>query len=340
MKKISFSSIKKMAAGAIIMLAIGAQAQTVEVPFAYDGGTTGMPDGMTATGVDTVNSALPLHFTCTGGCIVIHIAEKADGVGITIKGYGGSFDILESVDGSSYTTVTTITPSSTATTYRKNLNSSSRYVKLQYSYGTSNVYVGNIRLYKREFTIGELGWITYYTDEPFIMPQNTEGHVVNKTADGELVVVKKYEYLGIVPAGTPLLIHADETGTYTYSGCNSNKNRPTDNYLHGNLKQGQIEAVSGADRYYKLAKGNLGLGWYFGAEGGGVFSMGANRAYLALESAVHEAPSLDMIVDGTEEETDIDQIETSEKAVKFIRNGQLFIRRGEHVYNATGLRVQ
>ena len=52
-----------------------------------------------------------------------------------------------------------------------------------------------------------------------------------------------------------------------------------------NLLDGTIEAATIADagyKYYKLADGEKGLGFYFAVEGGSSIMNGANKAYLAL----------------------------------------------------------
>ena len=66
-----------------------------------------------------------------------------------------------------------------------------------------------------------------------------------------------------------------------------------------NLLDGTIEAATIADagyKYYKLADGEKGLGFYFAVEGGSSIMNGANKAYLALpENEAQESTSLHLI---------------------------------------------
>ena len=62
----------------------------------------------------------------------------------------------------------------------------------------------------------------------------------------------------------------------------------------------------------------------------------ANKAYLHLPAALAGAPDRMRIVFEENNATDINSIEASDKAVKFIENGQLFIKKNGVVYDAVG----
>ena len=66
------------------------------------------------------------------------------------------------------------------------------------------------------------------------------------------------------------------------------------------------------------------------------------RAYIKMNEVDVKTSAPDAIRLELEEEnaTDIDAIEASEKAVKFIKNGQLFIQKDGVVYDATGRAVK
>ena len=51
------------------------------------------------------------------------------------------------------------------------------------------------------------------------------------------------------------------------------------------------------------------------------------------------APAIRIIMEGNEA-TDIQSIEAGEKAVKFIKNGQLFIQKDGITYTVTGIAVK
>lgn len=66
--------------------------------------------------------------------------------------------------------------------------------------------------------------------------------------------------------------------------------------------------------------------------------MKANKAYLQLPVAgPYGAPKrVQMVVTETEETQGVENVETTIEAVKFMENGQIFIRRGENIYNVQG----
>ena len=66
----------------------------------------------------------------------------------------------------------------------------------------------------------------------------------------------------------------------------------------------------------------------------------SGKAYLSLESAPVGAPSAIRIIDEVENATNIQSIEVGEKAVKFIKNGQLFIQKDGVVYDAIGRAIR
>ena len=76
--------------------------------------------------------------------------------------------------------------------------------------------------------------------------------------------------------------------------------------------------------------------------------VGANRAYLSMNavpnySAAAPAPGrryITMSVHNEQTTTDLDALNASEIPVKMIINGQLFILRGEKLYNANGQLVK
>ena len=66
--------------------------------------------------------------------------------------------------------------------------------------------------------------------------------------------------------------------------------------------------------------------------------MKANKAYLKLSAAgPYGAPKrVQMVVTETEETQAVENVETTIETVKFMENGQIFIRRGENIYNVQG----
>ncbi len=138
----------------------------------------------------------------------------------------------------------------------------------------------------------EEGYSTYYcTSAPTLMPTGVKSGIVN--VDGEVMTID-YKYEGnetlengeLVPASMPVLIKAEKKGTYPliYSAKNKGTSYSNQN-LVGQETTGTITAEDGY-YYYKLAyddyTAKTDLGFYWGAEDGGVFSVPAGKAYLKV----------------------------------------------------------
>lgn len=135
------------------------------------------------------------------------------------------------------------------------------------------------------FTITTARYGTYYTEDAFVMPEGVTGYTIT-SADGKTLNFNGNYVAGkTVPAKTALLLKADEKPAankdFTYTIVNSDEVAPTDNLLHGSVAEA-MTSVKDATAYYKLAQGEDGLGFYYGAENGGAFKNGAHKAYLAV----------------------------------------------------------
>lgn len=138
----------------------------------------------------------------------------------------------------------------------------------------------------------EEGYSTYYyASAPTLMPTGVNGGTVTISNDKMTI---DYKYNGnatlesgdLVPAATPVLIKAEKKGTYPliYSASNKGNSAGTQN-LVGQETTGTITTEDGY-YYYKLAyddyTAKTDLGFYWGAEDGGVFSVPAGKAYLKV----------------------------------------------------------
>ena len=149
-----------------------------------------------------------------------------------------------------------------------------------------NIYVYYFRdMYTMHVT--SAGWGTYYTEDSFRMPQGVTGYVATYS-EPDLTLTPSYAAGTVVPGGTPLLIQA-EAGDYPYYLAQSAEDVP-ETVLYGNPVAGVTPHIYGATHYYKLANGEDGLGWYWGAENHGVFALGAGKAYMALALEGSNAP--------------------------------------------------
>lgn len=126
------------------------------LPFSYNGGKSGLPTGLTQSNLgtdyatapklkfDDANDALILYFNGVPGTLTYDVKGNPSSGSAT----SGTFDVLESVDGSTYTLLNSIVNKNTATaTYTNNPASTTRYIKWVYTTKTSgNIGLGNIGL--------------------------------------------------------------------------------------------------------------------------------------------------------------------------------------------------
>lgn len=135
------------------------------------------------------------------------------------------------------------------------------------------------------FTITPARYGTYYTEDAFVMPEGVTGYTITDKNGESLTLNATYPANEVVPAKTALLLKATETPAtnkdFTYTIVNSDKVAPEGNLLHGSVEATKTQ-VEGATAYYKLAKGEEGIGFYWANENGGAFINGANKAYLAV----------------------------------------------------------
>ena len=135
------------------------------------------------------------------------------------------------------------------------------------------------------FTITSARYGTYYTEDAFVMPEGVTGYTITDKNGESLSLNAAYPANEVVPAKTALLLKADEelaaNKDFTYTIVNSEEVAPEGNLLHGSVEATKTQ-VEGATAYYKLAKGEEGIGFYWANENGGAFINGANKAYLAV----------------------------------------------------------
>lgn len=136
-------------------LTVSAPPPAAELPFTFDGGKADIAEktGMTQTGLSTDYDNSPkLKFDGAGDNVIINYASTARNVTYKIKGNSTTsstvFDVLESADGKTYTTVHSFSGNvpSTATSYTDKLKSDSRYVKFVYTTKSGNVALGAITI--------------------------------------------------------------------------------------------------------------------------------------------------------------------------------------------------
>lgn len=148
-----------------------------------------------------------------------------------------------------------------------------------------------VQLYRKvdSFPLTTAQYGTYYTEDAYVMPEGVTGYTITSEDGKTLKFNEAYVADAVVPAKTALVLKATEELTankeYTYTIVNSDAAAPANNLLHGSVAEA-MTSVKDATAYYKLAQGEDGLGFYYGAENGGEFKNGAHKAYLAVKTEI------------------------------------------------------
>ncbi len=144
-----------------------------------------------------------------------------------------------------------------------------------------------VQIYRQltgHFTITEASYATYYTDKAFIMPDGVKGGIVTeRPQNGGLVLTYYYTPGSLVPPLTPIVLKGN-AGNYIFPLTSTTEEAPAGNLLRGTLSEGNTASNDDAlgTTYYQLSMEEEGIGFYYGADDGAAFDIGANKAYLVL----------------------------------------------------------
>ena len=144
-----------------------------------------------------------------------------------------------------------------------------------------------VQIYRQltgHFTITEASYATYYTDKAFIMPDGVKGGIVTeRPQNGGLVLTYYYTPGSLVPPLTPIVLKGN-AGNYIFPLTSTTEEAPAGNLLRGTLSDGNTASNDDASgtTYYQLSMEEEGIGFYYGADNGAAFDIGANKAYLVL----------------------------------------------------------
>lgn len=139
-------------------------------------------------------------------------------------------------------------------------------------------------------TIGEDGYATYFNWYGYQLPAGVSAYSVTAGAEGKVTLQQAYSEGEEVAKNAGLVLKGTPNETYTFELLPfATAAAPAGNLLKGLHDAGTITAEDGNYYYYKLAKGDKGLGFYWGATEGGVFELAANKAYLVLLQSVTTA---------------------------------------------------
>lgn len=152
-------------------------------------------------------------------------------------------------------------------------------------------------------TMNEYGVATCFYRFDCHLPEGYDAYLasLDDTEENTVVLSKAYPAGSVIPAYTPLIIKGPENTTYDLYADVATQPSPANNILRCNILSGYMPPIDAVDNYYyyKLAMGDDGhLGFYWGAENGGRFEIGACRAFIAMpKPAVNNAKPLTMVFD-------------------------------------------
>lgn len=132
------------------------------------------------------------------------------------------------------------------------------------------------------------GYATYYNDKLDVtIPEGIDAKcgVITDVNNGALTIDYRYAAGAEIPAGNAVLVKAGKAMQIPLIVSKHTSNVIAENMLKGQATTGDF--IADPDyKYYKLAYNNYntkeGLGFYFGAENGGAFTVPAGMAYLAV----------------------------------------------------------
>ena len=172
------------------------------------------------------------------------------------------------------------------------------------------------------------GYSTLCADYAFKMPEGLTGGIVKSVDGTNLTIDYCYPTDSIVPAHTPIILKGAEN-TYNASVMSVEGNTYEGNYLYAAVDTEGKTSVNGDKgdnyKYYKLAKYNNEVGFWWNANNGGPFKNGKNKAYLALKRNSGVAEVKGFTLEGLEQ-TGISNATTQENATStavYDLNGKL-----------------
>lgn len=132
------------------------------------------------------------------------------------------------------------------------------------------------------------GYATYYNDKLGVtIPEGIDAKcgVITDVNNGALTIDYRYAAGAEILAGNAVLVKAGKAMQIPLIVSKHTKEVVAENMLKGQATTGEFTADPDY-KYYKLAYNNFntkeGLGFYFGAENGGAFTVPAGMAYLAV----------------------------------------------------------
>ena len=175
---------------------------------------------------------------------------------------------------------------------------------------------------------------TYSYEYPFKVPAAGDNDLTVSTISvlGGVLNLSALSEGTIVPANTGVLVSASSAATYDVTPTLASGTA-----ISGNMLVASSVAMTGDNKYYCLSMKDGNIGFYYGASGGGSFTMPEHKAYLAVPTSSGSIKSFSFgdMVDG------IKAVETDETESKVIYNlaGQRVSKMQKGIYVVNGKKV-
>jgi len=185
------------------------------------------------------------------------------------------------------------------------------------------------------------GWATFASPVDLAVPAGMTAYKASyqKTETEEILNLTP---ISVIPANAGVILKGTAGEAYTFAPATEPAPDMSDNVLVGCVTRTDVSAVrANNDIFCMRYSGLYDFTGFFLYEGQYV---PAGRAYLPLpkESNAPAAAQrrVRFVFNQEQVATGMENADTTVEAVKFIENGQLFIRRGEAVYSIQGVRVK
>lgn len=188
-------------------------------------------------------------------------------------------------------------------------------------YCTKTPYVGTLNNYSE----ASEGYATFCGSENFTISGAT-AYKAALNAEGDALELTSLS--GIIPANAGIILAGTKGAEYTITYTAENATTITENILEGTTAEVTRTSIQTQENFYAFDKTDNTFKKYTG------INFPANRAYFQTGATL--APSAIRIIDENNDATNIDAIEATDEAVKFILDGKLFIKKDGVVYDALG----
>ena len=185
------------------------------------------------------------------------------------------------------------------------------------------------------------GWATFAFAETMQAPVGLKVYkaTYSRTVSEDILALTELSD-GIIPAGEGVLIYGATTTTYGFTSTNATPATDmSDNDLIGTTTLTDVSAQRATSDIFCLRRTEL-----FGTTAFCLYSgqyIPAGKAYLALPKLNNTSDTQRKVRFVFNTATGIEDTNANEVIIeKFIQDGQIFIRRGEAIYNIQGVRVQ